>query len=81
MVQWVKNLRAEVQITVEALVQSPVHQSGLKDSALLQLQHKSQLKLRFDPWLGNFHMAWVQPLKINILKIKIKTSIYIAKTS
>ena len=31
-----------------------------KDLVLLQLWHRSQLQLRFDPWPGNFHMLWVQ---------------------
>ena len=35
----------------------------VKDPALPQLWHRSQLLLRFDPWPGNFHMMWVQPKK------------------
>ena len=29
-----------------------------KDPALLQLWHRSQLWLGFDPWPRNFHMPW-----------------------
>ena len=29
----------------------------------LQLWHRLQLQLGFDPWLGNFHMLQVQPKK------------------
>ena len=34
----------------------PAWCSGLKDPALPPLW----LRLGFDPWLGNFHMQWVQ---------------------
>ena len=51
------------QVTVEALVRSLAQNSGLKDLALLQLQHMSQLWLRFSPWSENVHMLQVQPLK------------------
>ena len=37
--------------------------SGLKDPVLPHLWHRSQLWLRFSPWLGNFHKPPVQPLK------------------
>ena len=33
----------------------------VKDLALLQLWHWSKLRLRFDPWLENFCVPWVQP--------------------
>ena len=62
-VQWVKNLTAVAQITVEGQVQSLAQHSGLKDPVLLQLW------LGFSPWPGNFHMPWVQPLK----KKKVET--------
>ena len=29
----------------------------------LYAQPRSQLRLGFSPWLGNFHMPWVHPLK------------------
>ena len=32
----------------------------LKDPALLQLEHRSQLQLGFDPWPRNFLMPWAQ---------------------
>ena len=31
----------------------------VKNLVLLQLWHRSQLWLRFDPWSRNFHMLWV----------------------
>ena len=34
-------------------VQSPAQHSGLKDPALPQLLHRSQLQLGSDPWPGN----------------------------
>ena len=34
-----------------------------KDLALLQLWHRLQPQLRFEPWPGNFHMPCVQPEK------------------
>ena len=61
--QWLKNPIAVAQIAVEVLVQSLAWHSGLNDPALLQLQHRLQLQLRFFPWPENFHMLWVQPLK------------------
>ena len=42
--QWVKNLTAVAWVAAEARVQSLARHSGLKDTALLQLQ------LRFDLW-------------------------------
>lgn len=35
----------------------------VKELALLQLCHRLQLQLRFNPWTGNFHMPWMQPKK------------------
>ena len=50
MAQWVKNLTAVARVAVEAQVQSPTWQrSGLRPQALSQLQHRSQLQLRFSP--------------------------------
>ena len=34
---------------------------SVKNLALPQLWHRSQLQLRFDPWPGNFHMLRMQP--------------------
>ena len=56
MAQWVRNLTAEAQVTVELWVQSLAWCSGLKDPALPRLWYRSQLWLRFSPWHGNFHM-------------------------
>ena len=55
MMQWVKNLTAAAQVTVEAWVQSPAWSSGLKDPAL------PHLWCGFNPWSGNFHMPGAQP--------------------
>ena len=59
--QWVKNLTTAAQVTAEVWVQSLASCSALKDSALLQLKHRSQLWLRFNPWPRNFYMLQVQP--------------------
>ena len=56
--KWVKNLTAVVQVAVEVAFQSLAWCSGLKDLALPQLHHRSQLQLG-----GNFHMPQVQPRK------------------
>ena len=56
-VQWVKNLTAAAQVTVDARVQSQAQHTRLKGPALLQLQLRSQLRLGFSPWPGNFHMS------------------------
>ena len=50
MVQWVKNLTAEVPFAVEVWFPSLAWCSGLKYPALLQLWLGSQLWLRFNPW-------------------------------
>ena len=49
-VQWVKNLTAAAQVAVEAQIWSLACRSGLKDAALLPLQHKSQLQLKINPY-------------------------------
>ena len=49
MVQWVKNLTAAAWVTLEVCIQSLAQYSGLKDLALLQLQHKLQPWLRISP--------------------------------
>jgi len=35
----------------------------VKDPALPQLKHRSQLHLGFDPWPRNFHILWVEQKK------------------
>ena len=55
--QWVKNPTAAAQVTAEMQVPSQAQCNWLKDPIL------SQLRLRFSPWLGNFYMPGVQPLK------------------
>ena len=52
--KWVKDSTAVAWVSVEALVQSLTHYSGLKDLAL------PQLWLRFTPWPGNFHVLRVK---------------------
>ena len=54
MTQWVKNPTAVTRVPAEARVQSLAWHSGLKDWALLQLWHRSQL------WFG-FSRASVLP--------------------
>ena len=39
--------------TARMQVRSPVQYSGLKDLVLPQMQHRSQLQLRSDPWPRN----------------------------
>ena len=51
---WHRGLRIWLQVTqvaAEAWFWSPAWRRGLKDLALLQLWHRSQLWLRFIPWL------------------------------
>ena len=64
--QWVNSLTAEAWVSLELQVQSLAQwHSGLQDLALLQLWGRSQLWLRLDPWLRNFHMLWVWAKKQN----------------
>ena len=56
-----KNLTAAARVTAEVWVQSLARHSGLKDLALPQLWHRSQLRLGFNPWARNFHMSGVWP--------------------
>ena len=55
MVQCVKNLTAAAQVAAEVWVQFLAWCSGLKDLALLQPWHRSEL------WPGNLQMLWVWP--------------------
>ena len=57
MAQWVNNLTAAAQVTVEVWVQFPAWCSGLKDLVL------PKLPLRFSPWPESFHVPQVGPLK------------------
>ena len=50
-------------VSVEALVQSSVQYSELKDLALLQVWLMSQTPLRFDPWLQELAYAIVTAKK------------------
>ena len=61
--RWVNNLTGAARVSAEVWVWSPAQQSGLKDQVLLQLWRRSQVRLRFNPWLGNTPMTEVQPLK------------------
>ena len=64
MVQWVKNPTAAAGVTAEVQVQAPAQCSGLR-IRVVTAEHRSQLRLGFYPWPGNFNVLWVQPLKIN----------------
>ena len=61
--QRVKNLTLAAQVAPEAQAGSPAWRSSLKDLALTQLWHRSQLQLRFNPLPENFHTLGVRPLK------------------
>ena len=63
MAQWVKDPTTAAQVTKKAWVQSPAWHSRLKDLALPQLWCGSQLWLRFNPRLRNFHMSQMPSLK------------------
>ena len=52
MAQWVKNPTASVWVTVGLTGLIPGPAQWVKGSR----QHRSQLQLRFSPWLGNVHM-------------------------
>ena len=51
--QWVKNPPAVAWIAVEAQVGCPDQGNEVKDPTLLQL------RLRCNPWPGNFQVLWV----------------------
>ena len=70
MAPWVKILTTVVQAIASVQVRSLAWHSGLKDPALPQLWHKSQLQLRFNPWPGNFHLLQVWLLKKKKKKTK-----------
>ena len=74
MAWWVKDLNEKAQVAAEAQVPSPGWHSGLKNSALLQLQCRSQLQLRFYPYPENFHMLWVWLFKKKKKKVFLKLS-------
>ena len=61
MVQWVKNLTVVAQVAAEVRVPSLAQHSGLKDLALLQLQHSLHPWLGLNPWPGNFPTSQMQP--------------------
>ena len=46
---------------------------GVKDLALQQLWCRSQLRLGFDCWPGNFHMPWGEGAKKGKKKKKMKS--------
>ena len=57
----------------------PIVAQWVKDPALLQLWHRSQLWLGFNPWPGNLHMSQVWLLKkkkiAKLLLLNLKESI------
>ena len=67
MAQWVRNLTAEAWVPAEAWVRSLAWHSELKDLALPQLWHRSQLWLGFSFWPGNFHMLWCGHKKLFLI--------------
>ena len=71
MVQWVKNLTAAAQVTVEAQVRSLAWCSGLANPVLLQLQRMQvsaaipqirSLACKLSH-AANVHLPWMWPLK------------------
>ena len=64
-VQWVKNLTTASQVTVE-FHPCPAWHGGIKDLALLQGLHNSQLWLRFNHWHRNFIT-----MRMAIKKVKV----------
>ena len=56
---WVKNLSAATRVAAEVQVPSLARCCGLKNLVLLQLWHRSKLRLGLNPWPGNFHVPWV----------------------
>ena len=54
----------------------PTRHSGLKDLAMPQLQHRSPLQLRSDPWPGNSTCRAGQPKKKKINKNKNKMLVW-----
>ena len=65
MVQWVKNLTAAVQVTVDVRVQSLILHSGLKDPMSPQLWFRLQL------WLIQ-SLAWELPYAVGVAKKILK---------
>ena len=65
MVQWVKNPTTATWVTAEVEVWSLAWHRELRDLALLQLWHRSELWLGFNPWPRTFHMSQAQPFKRN----------------
>ena len=67
MAQWVKNLNVVASITAEVWIQFLAQCSELKDLALLQLWHRSQLPLGFHS------LAWELPCATGtVIKLKKK---------
>ena len=54
----------------------------VKDLALLQLQHRSQLWLGFDPWPGNFHIpqVWLKKRKKKTLLLLLSIIFFFLAT-
>ena len=59
MVQWVMNLA----LSLWQHGFDPSLAQWVKDLVLSQLWHRLQLRLGFDPWIGNLHMLQVRPKK------------------
>ena len=81
MAQWVKSPTVVAQVASEVCVPPLAQHSGLKDPVLLQPQHRSQLQLGFNPWLGNFRMPCVQPLKPKQNHTRLHSEVLTVRTS
>ena len=66
MALWVNNSTAAAWVTAKARVPFLAWCSALKDLALPQLQHRSQLWLPFSLWPGNFLMPMGVTIKIYV---------------
>lgn len=69
MVPWAEDLTSVARVAVKFL--SPAWCSGLKGWAFLELQCRSQLRLGFILWPGNFHMPCVQQKEKTKQKIRM----------
>ena len=59
MTLWVNDLTCPCGTT--GMIPSPTQAQWVKGPELLQLSHRSQMRLGLDPWPRNFHMLQVQP--------------------
>ena len=78
LVQWVRiqHCLQWLGVAADERVQSPAQDSALRIWHCHRCGMWSQLRLRFDPWPGNFHMPQVQPKK-KLRRIRIESSYHI----